>query len=152
MTCKFIIVGFTLIKAPKLALKTNNIEMWHTLELDDCQTEYRFLFMTSCHLQDPQTFVSLSLWAGLLKRLLKSRLYGATEAKLDYKINRAFKGIRMEIQGFNQKLHLLIDEIMSVFRNLSRLVDRSLFHTEKSILSQKLKNEFTQPEVLLRYK
>jgi secreted Zn-dependent insulinase-like peptidase len=135
---------------PKCVLETPKIALWHLPETSDARTEYRLLFGTPAHLTSLESFVSLDLWLSLAQRLIKSRVYGAVEAHLDYKIRRAQRGFTVEITGFNQKLRLLVHEVMRVFGEMGSLVSESRFDSEKIILSQKLKNQFTNPSVLDR--
>jgi len=124
--------------------------MWHFLDPNDAEAEFRFLFMTSLHLPDAGCSSSLSLWSGILGRLLRPRLYGATEAKLNYSVARCHFGFVTEIRGFSQNLNLVILEILRGIWKLRETVEKQpdLFEYEKTVMSQRLKNEFSSHEIL----
>lgn len=79
------------------------------------------------------------------KKLLKSQLFylidfGIFSAGLAYSTSVTSKGFEIRINGYNEKIHLLLDVVLQTLKNIFLEADESSFEVQRSNLMQQLQN------------
>ncbi|ALC48866.1 CG2025 [Drosophila busckii] len=100
-------------EAPKRLLKTENCELW--FRADDKyelpEAYMAFHFISPLQRQSAKNDTMCALYEELVKFHVSEELYPATSAGLNYNFNVSEKGIILQLRGYNEKLHLLVDAI-----------------------------------------
>ncbi|KAL6268113.1 hypothetical protein P5V15_001204 [Pogonomyrmex californicus] len=90
------------------------------------------------------------MYCNVLKLLLVEELYPAIAAGFDYNISDSEKGITIKMNGFNEKLPLLLMTIAKYMVNYSTLVTKDLFEIVKVQQLKTYYNTFIKPGKLVR--
>ncbi|KAL1138822.1 hypothetical protein AAG570_008884 [Ranatra chinensis] len=98
--------------------------------------------VTNCVLQD--------LFIVIIKQLLVEEVYPASMAQLDYNLSASEKGLMIVVNGFNEKLNLLLEKILYYIVNFNNNVNKGLFHAMKKVLSRQYINSSLKPGFLAR--
>ncbi|KYN15625.1 Nardilysin [Trachymyrmex cornetzi] len=136
----FIASDFSLISIPdkvsKYPVKIYNdhvSEIWYCpdlkFRLPKCYMNIQFV--SSLGVQSPKNAVLMEIYCHALILLLSEELYPAVVAGIEFYIYTSDKGIISEINGFNEKLPLLLRTIAKCMVDYPALVMESLFETCK---------------------
>ncbi|KYQ58485.1 Nardilysin, partial [Trachymyrmex zeteki] len=155
----FIASDFSLIpipaEVPKYPVKIYNdhiSEIWYRLSpkfrLPKCYINLQFV--SSLGIQSPKNAVLMEIYCRVLTLLLFDELYPALLARFECKISISEKGIVIKINGFNEKLHLLLITIAKCIVDYPALVTNILFETCRLPLlnTEYLMNVFASPDEL----
>ncbi|XP_018368701.1 PREDICTED: nardilysin-like [Trachymyrmex cornetzi] len=132
----FIASDFSLIpipeKVPKYPVKIYNdriSEIWYCpnlkFRLPKCYMNFQFV--SSIGVQSPKNAVIMEMYCHALKLLLFEELHPAVVAGFEYHIYTSHKGIIIEMNGFSEKLPLLLRTIAKSMVDCPALVTESLF-------------------------
>ncbi|CAG8552374.1 5800_t:CDS:10 [Paraglomus occultum] len=129
----------TLIKNSRLA------RVWH--KKDDKfwtpKVNLYFMFRTPCAYITPIHCVKTRLYTDLICDALTEYAYVAEVAGLSYAITNDFEGITLRVGGFNDKVHILLEKIVSLMRNFK--VDPERFALIKEQLERHYRNNSLEP-------
>lgn len=92
--------------------------------------------------------ILMELYSSLLKYHLVARLYPATEANLHYACYTSEKGVVLRAEGYNQKLHHIVDAFVKSMKTLADKVSEEQFRV---FVQEKFKdyiNVFVNPTSL----
>lgn len=92
--------------------------------------------------------ILMGLYSSLLKYQLVAHLYPATDANLQYVCNTSEKGVVLTVEGYNQKLHHIVDAFVKSMTTLADEVSEEQFHV---FVQEKFKdyiNVFVNPTSL----
>lgn len=81
-----------------------------------------------------------SIFSMCVKNFLAEKLYPATVAAYNYKLNSVDNGLVLKVTGFNEKLPLIVDIITSAMKNTDDVIDKSVFETFKKELKKNCYN------------
>ncbi|CAL7942606.1 unnamed protein product [Xylocopa violacea] len=90
------------------------------------------------------------LYVAILKQLLVEALYPAIVAELNHEIDSNEKGIVLKVNGFNQKLPLLLMSIAKCIADSPILITKELFEVMKEEQIKDYYNSFVKPKRLVR--
>ncbi|XP_018368700.1 PREDICTED: nardilysin-like [Trachymyrmex cornetzi] len=132
----FIASDFSLISIPekvsKYPVKIYNdhiSEIWYCpnlkFRLPKCYVNFQFV--STIGVQSPKNAVIMEMYCHALKLLLFEELYPAVVAGFEYHVHTSYKGIIIEINGFSEKLPLLLRTIAKCMVDCPALVTESLF-------------------------
>ncbi|XP_018368699.1 PREDICTED: nardilysin-like [Trachymyrmex cornetzi] len=136
----FIASDFSLIsiseKVSKYPVKIYNdhvSEIWYCpnlkFRLPKCHMNFQFI--SSIGVQSPKNAVIMEMYCHSLKLLLFEELYPAVIAGFEYHVYTSDKGIIIEMNGFSEKLPLLLKTITKCMVDYPALVTESLFESCK---------------------
>ncbi|KYM98612.1 Nardilysin [Cyphomyrmex costatus] len=108
-----------------------------------------FHFVSSLALQSLKNTTLMDIYCNVLSYLLEEELYPATIAGLHYEIKNAEKGITIKINGFNEKMPLLLTTIAKYIKDYPILVTKDLFERIKVQLLNTYYNSFMDPRTLV---
>ncbi|XP_015592336.1 nardilysin isoform X2 [Cephus cinctus] len=109
-----------------------------------------FYFISPLAMASPQNAAMMDLFVAILKHLLVEELYPANAAELNYQIYTGDKGIIVKVNGFNQKLPLLLTTITRYIADCSKLVTQELFDMMRAEQLKAYYNIFLKPGKLVR--
>lgn len=92
----------------------------------------------------------MDLFIAILKQLLVESLYPATVAELNHDIHANDKGIMLKVNGFNQKLPLLLMTIAKCIADIPTLITEEFFEVMKQEEIKAYYNNFVKPKKLVR--
>ncbi|XP_003401691.1 nardilysin isoform X1 [Bombus terrestris] len=92
----------------------------------------------------------MDLFVAILKQLLVETLYPATIAELNYAIYTNEKGIMLKMNGFNQKLPLLLMTIAKCIADIPTLITKEFFEVMKEEQTKEYYNNLVKPKSLVR--
>lgn len=81
-----------------------------------------------------------SIFSMCVKNFLSEKLYAATIAGYSYKLNSVDNGLILRVNGFNEKLHRIVEVAVETIKNLASLIDKIIFETFKKELKKNLHN------------
>lgn len=70
-----------------------------------------------------------SIYSMCIKNFLSEKLYPATIAGYNYKLNSMENGIILKLGGFSEKLPMIVDMITKAMTNINGAIDGSIFET-----------------------
>ncbi|KYN03878.1 Nardilysin [Cyphomyrmex costatus] len=142
-------------EVPKYPIKLysdRTSEIWYRpdpkFRLPECYMNFHFI--SSLGLQSPENAALMEMYCNVLKLLLIEELYPAIVAGFDYYINVSEKGITIKMNGFNEKLPLLLMTIAKYMTEYSTLVTKDLFEIVKVQQLKTYYNSFIKPGKLAR--
>ncbi|XP_017752516.1 PREDICTED: nardilysin-like isoform X2 [Eufriesea mexicana] len=94
--------------------------------------------------------VLMDLFVAILNQLLVETLYPATVAELNHDIYTDEKGIMLKVNGFNQKLPLLLTNIAKYIADFPTLINKEFFDVMKEEQIKAYYNNFVKPKMLVR--
>lgn len=89
-----------------------------------------------------------SLYAKLIKFHVSEELYPATNAGLNYRLKVAEKGLILEVNGYTEKLHLLVKSIAQATVTVGATLNAELLATFVKDQSNSYFNELIKPHDL----
>ncbi|XP_043528977.1 nardilysin-like [Frieseomelitta varia] len=92
----------------------------------------------------------MDLFVAILKQLLVETLYPATVAELNHDIYTNEKGIVLKVNGFSQKLPLLLMTIANCIADIPTLITKEFFEVMKEEEIKTYYNSFVKPKRLVR--
>ncbi|XP_011685956.1 PREDICTED: nardilysin-like [Wasmannia auropunctata] len=155
----FLTSDFSLIPLPAevskypVKLHSDNIsEIWYRpdpkFRLPECYMNFHFI--SSLGLQSPKNAALMEMYCNVLKLLLIEELYPAIAAGFDYSISVSEKGITIKMNGFNEKLPLLLMAIAKYMVDYPTLVTKDLFEIVKVQQLKTYYNTFIKPGKLVK--
>ncbi|ODQ53020.1 a-pheromone processing metallopeptidase Ste23 [Saitoella complicata NRRL Y-17804] len=134
-------------KRPTLIKHTSLIRFWH--KKDDTfwvpKANANFLFRTPLAYATPKHSVLTRLYCDLVKDALNEYSYDADLAGLEYNLYPDHEGINLQLSGYNDKLHILLEKILSHLAAPQITADR--FAVTKERLMRAYKNFEQEPAV-----
>ncbi|XP_018360056.1 PREDICTED: nardilysin-like isoform X1 [Trachymyrmex cornetzi] len=155
----FLTSDFSLIplpaEVPKYPVKlcSNTLsEIWYRpdpkFRLPECYMNFHFV--SPLGLQSPENAALMEMYCNVLKLLLIEELYPAIAAGFNYNISVSEKGITIKMNGFNEKLPLLLMAIAKYMVEYPTLVTKDLFEIVKVQQLKTYYNTFVKPGKLVR--
>ncbi|XP_018344745.1 PREDICTED: nardilysin-like isoform X2 [Trachymyrmex septentrionalis] len=155
----FLTNDFSLIplpaEVPKYPVKlySNTLsEIWYRpdpkFRLPECYMNFHFI--SPLGLQSPANAALMEMYCNVLKLLLIEELYPAIAAGFNYNISVSEKGITIKMNGFNEKLPLLLMAIAKYMVEYPTLVTKDLFEIVKVQQLKTYYNTFIKPGKLVR--
>ncbi|XP_071442701.1 nardilysin-like [Hetaerina americana] len=156
----FLPSDFTLLPIPEVpvsqypvCVKTNNsMELWYKQDI-----KFRlpllhccFYFISPIALSSPQTSCMLDMFVFLLEQQLMEEIYPADMAGLSYSVKPSDRGIVLKVNGFHDKLPLLLEIILKHMMQFRKNLNENMFQALKKTQLQTYYNHFLQPEELAR--
>ncbi|XP_012524901.1 nardilysin isoform X2 [Monomorium pharaonis] len=143
------------VEVPKYPVKLHNdriSEIWyrpdHKFRLPECYMNFHFV--SSLGLQSAKNTALMEMYCNVLKLLLIEELYPAIAAGFDYNISASEKGITIKMNGFNEKLSLLLMAIAKYMVDYPTLVTKDLFEIVKVQQLKTYYNTFIKPGKLVK--
>jgi insulysin len=132
--------------APKLIRNDQGVRIWW--KKDDTfwvpKANVLFTLRTPLLRTSPASMVKASLYVELVKDALTEYSYDAECAGLDYSIVCHAIGIDIELSGYNDKMHVLLEKVLVYMRDLEVKSDR--FDVIKERLARGYRNwEYSEP-------
>ncbi|XP_058827412.1 nardilysin-like isoform X2 [Topomyia yanbarensis] len=109
-----------------------------------------FYFVSPMSLQSPKSATLSSLYCSVLKFQIAEELYPASVAGLDYEIYPAEKGIVLKVDGYNQKLPIVVSEITKAMQGFDNNINPDVFEVIKKKLAKSYYNEIIKASKLNR--
>lgn len=81
-----------------------------------------------------------SIYSMCVKNFLSDKLYSATIAGYNYKLNSVDNGLILRLNGFSEKLLSIVDIITNSIKNLECSMDKTVFETFKKELKKNCHN------------
>ncbi|XP_011881239.1 PREDICTED: nardilysin isoform X2 [Vollenhovia emeryi] len=155
----FLISDFSLIPIPDgvpkypVKLHSDHIsEIWYRpdskFRLPECYMNFQFI--STLGFQSPKNRALMEMYCNVLKLLLIEELYPAIAAGFDYNISTSDKGIMIKMDGFNEKLPLLLTAIAKYMVDYPTLVTKDLFEIVKVQQLKTYYNTFIKPGKLVK--
>jgi nardilysin len=111
--------------------------------------DYKFLLphgFICIHFTSPLTLASVenlnltSIFSMCIKSYLTEKLYPATLAGYNYKLNSVDDGLILKLSGFSEKILFIVDIITRAMRNTNEVIDKLVFDTFKKELKKNCYN------------
>ncbi|XP_014089704.1 nardilysin [Bactrocera oleae] len=136
--------------APKKILQTDICELW--FRQDDKfllpEAYMYFYFISPLLRKDPKNDALCALYERLVKFRLSEELYPATVAGLSYQFYTVEKGIILKVNGYNEKLHLLVDIITKAMVSMREHITEDQFNIFKTDQKKSYFNSLIKPRTL----
>lgn len=117
---------------PNKILQTDVCELWFRQDdkftLPDAMMN--FYFMSPLPRMSAKNDVLTALYVQYIKFDLAEALYPATCAGMEYSFYSAEKGVVLKVNGYNEKIHLLVDAITTTMANLGNSLEREMRETQ----------------------
>ncbi|KZC14573.1 Nardilysin [Dufourea novaeangliae] len=127
-------------------------EVWYRpdpkFRLPECYMNFYIISPMSFY--SPKSAALMDLFVAILRQLLIEELYAAAVAELHHQIYVNDKGIVVKVNGFNQKLSLVLFTIAKCIAESSTLVTKELFEVMKEKQIKDYYNRFLKPGKLLK--
>ncbi|XP_012270800.1 nardilysin isoform X2 [Orussus abietinus] len=138
-------------KYPVKILEDSICELWYRPDTYFGRPEcyMRFYFIIPMALATPQSAAMLDLYVKILLHLLAEELYPANVADLYHNVSVDDKGLSVSVDGYNEKLPLLLTAITNYIADCSKLVTEELFEIMKKEQLKGYYNTFINGEELL---
>ncbi|KYQ54446.1 Nardilysin [Trachymyrmex zeteki] len=155
----FLTSDFFLIPIPaevsKYPVKVHNdrvSEIWYRPDPKFCLLEcyMNFQFISPLKFQSPKNAALIDMYCRVLNLLLHEELFPATVAGYDYQISVSEKGITIELNGFNEKLPLLLMTIAKYMVDYPTIVTTDLFEIVKVQQLETYNEMFIKPGIFVR--
>lgn len=136
--------------APKKILQTDICELWFRQD-DKFQLPdgYMYFYFVSPLLrQSPKDDVLCALYAQLVKYRLAEELYPASVAGLGYEFYSAEKGVVLKVNGYNEKLYLVVDLITKAMVSMREHITEEQLEVFKKHQKKGYFNALIKPKAL----
>ncbi|KAF7385820.1 hypothetical protein HZH66_011662 [Vespula vulgaris] len=154
----FLTNDFSLISVtsdvPKYPVKIHSddiSEIWYRPDpkfgLPEC---YMYFYIISPLTTSAKNVALMDLFIEILKQLLVEELYPATAAELKHQMYTGQKGIVVKVNGFNEKLPLLLNICAKYIANSPNLITKDLFDIMKQEQLKAYYNTFVKPAKLAK--
>ncbi|XP_076299943.1 nardilysin [Lasioglossum baleicum] len=125
-------------------------EIWYRpdpkFRLPECFMHFYILSPAARY--SPKSAAMMDLYISILNHLLEEELFPAVDACLGCEIYTGDKGIIVEVNGFNQKVPLLLFTIAKYIADYATLLTKDLFDVIKKDLTKLYYNKFLRPNKL----
>ncbi|XP_076237531.1 nardilysin [Calliopsis andreniformis] len=140
-------------KYPEKIYSDDLSEVWYRpdpkFRLPEC---YMYFYVISpVPLSSPKSAALMDLYVITLKQLLAEELYPAIAAELNHEIYTRDKGIVIKVNGYNQKLPLLLITIAKCIADSSMLITEDLFKVMKEKQVKDYYNKLLKPNKLAKH-
>ncbi|KAH8275979.1 hypothetical protein KR018_000489, partial [Drosophila ironensis] len=137
---------------PKKLLKNDVCELWFRQDdkYDLPEAHMAFYFISPLPRKDVLNNAMTGLYEELIKFYVSEELYPASSAGLAYSLSTSEKGLCLKVSGYNEKLHLLVEEIAKGMVNVAETVNEEIL---AAFCKNQRKNYFNlliKPRVLNR--
>ncbi|KAM7347169.1 nardilysin-like isoform 1-T3 [Cochliomyia hominivorax] len=139
-------------QAPEKLLQTDLYELWFRQD-DRFQLPHGymyFFFMSPLMRKNSKNPVIGCLYLDLVQYYLVEELYPATVAGINYQIFCTEKGVVMSVDGYNEKLHLVIDILIKAFISTKDRIKENELETFKKQYQKNSFNELLKPVTVNR--
>ncbi|XP_053674496.1 nardilysin-like [Anopheles nili] len=109
-----------------------------------------FYIMSPRPFNDPKSSALAGFFASMIKFQIAEELYPAEVAGLNYELYSAEKGLLLKIEGYNEKLPIIADEISATMGRFTEILSESVFEVIKVKLEKAYYNELMKPNKLNR--
>ncbi|XP_058053291.1 nardilysin-like isoform X2 [Anopheles bellator] len=109
-----------------------------------------FYIISPLPINDPRSCALTGFFASMVKFQIAEELYPAEVAGLNYELYSAEKGLLLKVDGYNEKLPIIVDEITAAMGRFSETLSDSVFDLIKSKLERVYYNELMKPNKLNR--
>ncbi|XP_058457946.1 nardilysin-like isoform X2 [Malaya genurostris] len=109
-----------------------------------------FYFISPMPLQSPKSATLSSLYTSMLKFQIAEDLYPASVAGLDYEIYASEKGIVLKVDGYNQKISIVVSEITKAMQRFDKNINPDVFEVIKKKLAKSYYNDIIKASKLNR--
>ena len=127
-------------KAPKLLRDDASVRLWY--KKDDTfwvpKSHINILLRTPLAYESPANHVKSALFVNLVKDTLEEYAYDAEISGLNYSLTSNSMGIELNIHGYNDKLNVLLEKILTTFREAD--LRQSRFDIYKERFEREYKN------------
>ncbi|KAF2769156.1 LuxS/MPP-like metallohydrolase [Teratosphaeria nubilosa] len=131
---------------PKLIRNEENVRLWY--KKDDQfwvpKANIDICLRSPVPNMTPLAAVTMQLYGDLLDDSLNEYAYDADLAGLDYSVSRHAVGMDVNVSGYNDKMHVLLEKVLESMRNLTFTQER--FDIVKERLLRGMRNaDYTEP-------
>ncbi|XP_052871665.1 insulin-degrading enzyme-like, partial [Anopheles cruzii] len=109
-----------------------------------------FYIISPLPISDPRSCALTGFFASMVKFQIAEELYPAEVAGLNYELYSAEKGLLLKVDGYNEKLPIIVDEITAAMGRFSETLSDTVFDLIKSKLERVYYNELMKPNKLNR--
>ncbi|XP_040164052.1 nardilysin-like isoform X2 [Anopheles arabiensis] len=109
-----------------------------------------FYIISPLPFNNPSSSALAGLFASIIKYQIAEELYPAEVAGLNYELYSAEKGFVLKIDGYNEKLPIIADEISASMGRFAEIFKDSIFDVIKDKLEKMYYNEVMKPNKLNR--
>ncbi|KAK7789977.1 hypothetical protein R5R35_006809 [Gryllus longicercus] len=155
----FLTENFDLIKSPEPVpkypykiLQDKLMEVWYRPD-NKFQLPIAYIyfyFISPLPLASPLSCVMLELYVTLIKQQMVETLYPAEEALLHTSIYTSDKGLILKVDGYNEKLHLLVDTVIKHMANFENNLNQRMFDAMKEEQLKFYYNNFLKPRKMVK--
>ncbi|XP_060661374.1 nardilysin [Drosophila nasuta] len=138
---RFVVEDFTLFwhkngkpevpEAPKKLLQNEICELWFRADdkYDLPEAFMTFFFISPLQRKNAKNDAMCGLYEELVKFHVSEELYPATSAGFSYTFNVSEKGLTLQVRGYNEKLHLLVESIAQAMVTVSSTLNEDMLET-----------------------
>uniref|UniRef100_A0A182KE27 Nardilysin n=1 Tax=Anopheles christyi TaxID=43041 RepID=A0A182KE27_9DIPT len=137
---------------PEKIFENNVCELWFRQD-----TKFRlplalmyFYIISPLPFNNPKSSALAGFFASIIKFQIAEELYPAEVAGLNYELYSAEKGLVLKIDGYNEKLPIIADEISATMGRFAEKIKESVFDVIKAKLEKVYYNEVMKPNKLNR--
>lgn len=110
-----------------------------------------FLYLLQCcSYLAPFSDAMCALYEELVKFHVSEELYPATSAGLNYTFNVSEKGLVLQVNGYNEKLHLLVESIAHAMVTVGSMLNEEILATFVKDQRKSYFNTLIKPRALNR--
>ncbi|XP_032680712.1 nardilysin-like isoform X2 [Odontomachus brunneus] len=132
---------------PEKVYHDENLEIWYRedpkFRLPDCHMAFYLISDMPC--KSTKNAVLLDLYVVILNHLLSEELYPAAAVGYNYDIVVLMNGIALLVNGFNEKLPLLLMTVAKHIVDFPNLVTKDFVEVMKTHLTKQYFNSFLKP-------
>ncbi|XP_066596131.1 nardilysin [Prorops nasuta] len=137
---------------PKKILENETCEIWYRpdpkFRMPEC---YMYFYLISpLTSQSARTYSMTELYTIIMKQMLVEELYPATVAELEQECLPRNRGLEIKLNGFNQKLPLLLQTISQYIADSPNLIKKDLFEVMKEQQLKSYYNKVVKPGQLAK--
>ncbi|XP_034475038.1 nardilysin [Drosophila innubila] len=118
-------------EAPKKLLQNDICELW--FRADDKyelpEAFMTFYFISPLQRKSPKNDAMCALYEELVKFHVSEDLYPATSAGFNYTFSVSEKGLNLQVRGYNEKLHLLVEGIAQAMVTVESTLNEDILET-----------------------
>lgn len=138
------------VDIPVLITKTENCKCFHKLDRK-FRLPYGIInikFISSLTKQSVTNLNMTTIFTMCVKSLLLENLYPAKVVGYNYKISSIDSGLILLVSGFNEKLPILLDEILRCMLNVGKNITKLMFDAFRKNLRKHYYNVLTNSYLL----
>ncbi|XP_035920019.1 nardilysin-like isoform X2 [Anopheles stephensi] len=144
--------GLEIPPYPEKLLDNDMCELWFRQD-----TTFRlplalmyFYIISPLPFNDPRSSALAGFFISMVRFQLAEELYPAEVAGLTYELYAAEKGLVLKVEGYNEKLPIVADEISAMMGRFSEMFSESVFDVIKVKLEKAYFNDLMKPNKLNR--